>query len=179
MPGTGTRPGLESTRGTETGHAGRGIHTFGPGGAWRDGIGVLGQKKLAWENWWREFGVFGPWSRRGKDWRGCGSAVAGVPANGCHLGPCHHASVQGSPKLGLLHLLRSTEGAGSPARPGAGAALGSQQPRSGRRPFFSTRRITNSVPNQASEGLLSRRQFIQARQQPKQRGRPLWRLHIL
>lgn len=58
---------------------------------WDRGVGVkeVGLGELG--AWWREFGVFGPWSRRGKDWRGCGSVVAGVPEDSCRLGPCHRA----------------------------------------------------------------------------------------
>lgn len=130
MPGTGTKLGLERTRGTETGHAGRGIHTFGPGGAWRDGIGVLGQKKLAWENWepgGENLGYLDPGAGEGRTGGAVGQRLLEFLRTVATwvLVTMPHASVQGNPKLGLLHLLRSTEGAGSPARPGAAAALGS------------------------------------------------------
>lgn len=48
-PGAGATRALQSPRGTKTGHAGqagRGVHTSGPEGAWRDGLESLG-----WEKW--------------------------------------------------------------------------------------------------------------------------------
>lgn len=40
--------------------------------------------------WGREFGVSGPWSRRGENGRGCGLWVAEVPEDSHHLGACDH-----------------------------------------------------------------------------------------
>lgn len=91
---------------------------------WDDGVVARGVGMEALGAWWREFGEFKPWSRRGKDWRGCGSRIAGVPEDSTTwaLVTMPHASRQGSPKLGLLQLLCSTDGAGSPASPGPDAS---------------------------------------------------------
>lgn len=51
-PGAGATRALQSPRETKTGHAGqarRGVHTFGPEGAWRDRVGKFGVREVGWE----------------------------------------------------------------------------------------------------------------------------------
>lgn len=76
-------------------------------GAREVGMGVLGA-------WGKELGVFGPWSRRtgGVVGHGLLEFLRAVTTRALVTMP--HASTQGSPTLGLLQLLGSSDGAGSP-----------------------------------------------------------------
>lgn len=110
-PGAGAIQALQSPRGTKTGHAGqagRGAHTFGPEGAWRDGLGKSGMREAGWEQWEQSGENLGYLDPRAGGRRTGGTVGHGLlqflkTAVSQAFEMLLHANIQETAKLGVQH----------------------------------------------------------------------------